>query len=127
MHHRLPLDDQRPLDVEAAFGSVVVDAGTPIPTEMVDADAVFLKIDDVEQALSQLNELGGLEGTFEDGVLHPLAVVEAGLRNAAEAPLASVGGGGDVVGDQDIHGRFGVGDSGMESAKRPDHRARKAG
>jgi len=64
---------------------------------MVEAEAVLLKRDDLEEPVFQVGELGGFKRALEDGVLHPLAGVEAGLGHLAETALATAGGGGYIV------------------------------
>jgi hypothetical protein len=56
-----------------------------------------------KEALLEKSELPGVHLALEYGVLHPLAEILAGLGHTAQAALASFGGGGDIVGDEDVH------------------------
>ena len=76
----------------------------PVVAEVVVAQAVVLRIDDLFEPCPQGCHLAGVELALEDAVLHPLPVVKAGLRHLAQSARASRRAGGDIVGDQDIHG-----------------------
>jgi hypothetical protein len=72
---------------------------TTIAAEVVEADAVLLKVDQGEKASSEMVDLGLFEVTLENGILHAGSeVLERGGEMVA-APVV-----GDVVGDDDQEG-----------------------
>ncbi len=72
--------------------------------QVVDAEAVFLRVDDVGEAGDEPFFLGVVDGAFEDGVLDALSPAFAGFGDFAEAAAAFFGEGVDVVGDEEVHG-----------------------
>lgn len=79
---------------------MVFDSFLVITTEEIEADTVLSSIEDVEQTVSQLGPLSGIDLTFEDRVLYPLTIVETDLGDLGKS-LASGGvGSRNVIGDQ---------------------------
>jgi len=83
----------------------VFDASLPVGTEVVETDAIFFRVDDVKEFIFAVGPLGGIDFHFEDGVLDTLSVVETGFGGVPQ-PAFSLGScGGNIIGDEDIHGR----------------------
>ena len=101
---RVRLDDQGAIDIEGGLGSDVLDPLLPVVAQVVDAQAIGGGINNGFQPRGQGNELRRIQLAFEDGVLDSLPVVEAGLGGLPQSPCATCGGGGDIVGDEDVHG-----------------------
>ena len=80
------------------------DAAVPIIAKEVEPDGVLFAIHKIEDFGSEGDELGLIDFAFEDGVLDALAVVEAEFGDAPQASRAALAGGGDIVGDEDLHG-----------------------
>jgi len=97
------LNHEGAVDIVGGFGSVVIHSSSPIVTQMVEAETVLGGIDNGEKFLFEEDELGGFDFAFEDGILHALAVVFASFGYLSESLFAAGGGGGDVVGYEDIH------------------------
>lgn len=97
-------NDKRSFHIVAVFCAMMLNLVMPIAAKMVKPETVGFRINDVEKAGLESNELGGIDLTLEDGVLDALAVVEAGLGGAPQPGLPGGRGGGDVVSDEDIHG-----------------------
>jgi len=87
----------------------------PVRSQKIKPNRIGRWIDDVEKACFEGGEFGRIDFAFKDGVLHPLAMVGAGLGGAAEAPSALRAYGRDVIGDKNIHGD-GSGRGGEESS-----------
>jgi hypothetical protein len=98
-------DEQRAFRIDGRLGSVVLDSALPFVAEKVEPQAVVIEVSELEQVSSEANPLVVLEEALEDGVLHPLAVVKAGIGHTAEPALAVGRDGGDIVADEDHHGR----------------------
>jgi hypothetical protein len=98
------LEDERAFDVVVIVLAVVLNLLLPVFSKMVDANTVGFLIDDGKEFPPKLNELRVIHLALEDGILNALAVVEAGFRNLAEAFLSGFCDGGNVVGEEDIHG-----------------------
>ena len=97
-------ENERAFNIISLFGAVMFDFVLPIGAEMIEAEAVGFGIDDVDEPVFEVDELGGIDLALEDGILDALAEVEAGFGGPSEAVFAGGGGGADVVGDEDIHG-----------------------
>ena len=80
----------------------------PFVAEKVEAQTVALEVCELEEFGAEMDPLVVLQETLEDGVLHTLAVVEAGFGDAAEASLAIGGRGRDIVADDHEHGGLGT-------------------
>ena len=59
------------------LGADVLDAPLPFRSEKVEAKAVLDGIGFRDKGRPKHNPLGGIHETFEDGVLHPLAMIFA--------------------------------------------------
>lgn len=75
----------------------------PIFPEQINPEAVCRRIDDVEQASANRDELPGIDEAFEDGILHALPIIEACLRRASESAPSRRCSRGNIVGDEDLH------------------------
>jgi len=95
---------KRAIDVITLFGSVVLDLVVPVAAEMIETETVSLEIDDVEQAGFECYELRRIHLALEDRGLDALAVIKTSFGGPPQAGFPGRGGGGDVVGDEDIHG-----------------------
>ena len=98
-----PLHDQGPARIERSFRPVMLYPLIPILPQHVNAQAVGLRINDLQEAIADGDQLTRIDQAFEDGVLHALAVIEARLGRLTKSPAAGRGDGGDVVGDKDLH------------------------
>src|SRR5262245_13072526 len=67
---------------------MVLDPPPPVRPEKVESEAVLLGVVEAEKPMAKLRPLVGVEQTLEDGVLDPLAEIEAFLRGLAEAAAA---------------------------------------
>lgn len=97
-------NDHGSIHVERGFGAVVFHTPVPFSAEKIEPDGVGVEIDNIEDFSTELNKARGIHLAFENGVLDALAEIQAGLGSAAESALSAFGGGGDVVGDEDLHG-----------------------
>src|SRR3954469_10561384 len=82
----------------------MLDTAFPVAAKLIEAEAVFLGTVLLEESVPELGPLRGIDGTLEDGVLHPLAIIEADLRHPTQAPPACLVDRGYVVADQYHHG-----------------------
>jgi len=96
-------NNERSLDIVAGIGPMVLDLVLPIRAEVIEAQAVGFRVDDVKQAVFKHHELGRVHLALENGILHSLAIIETGLGSAAQAGLANRGCGGNIVSDEDVH------------------------
>jgi hypothetical protein len=60
----------------------------PLVAEEIEAQTVAFKIRELEQRRAKLHPLVVFQQTFENRILHPLTVVEAGLGDTAEPTFA---------------------------------------
>lgn len=75
-----------------------------VVSQVIEAQAVCVFVDEVFEPCSELNGLCFVHAAFEDGVLHPLAVGGAASGYLPE-PFPACGGGGiDVIGYKEEHG-----------------------
>jgi hypothetical protein len=96
-------DDKRSFHVISIIRSVVLDLVVPVAAEMIETEAVGFRIDDVQEAGFKADKLRGIYLALEDGILHSLPEVETSLGGPAQAGFSGGRGGGDVVGDEDVH------------------------
>lgn len=80
------------------------DAVIPIFPQQIDAEAVGLRINDLEEASADIDELAGIKQAFEDRVLHTLTIIKARPGRAAKSAPARGSDGGDIVGNEHLHG-----------------------
>jgi len=69
----------------------MIDSASPVIAQVIEAETVFVWIDNGEEILFEEHELGGGYFAFEDGILHALSVVEAGFGDLAESFFAAGG------------------------------------
>ena len=84
---REPQNDERAVQVERRLGADMLDAAVPVGAEIVEAQAVACRDRSrpASRALSA-DPLRRVDLALEDRVLHPLAVVLAGLGDPTQAP-----------------------------------------
>ena len=99
--------DERFGQVDGFVHAVVFDALSGLFIEKVEAKRVFISLDLAQETFTQEHPFLLTDLTLEDGFLHARAVVLAGLGHAAEPTQAGLLDRGDVVGDEDQHGRRG--------------------
>jgi hypothetical protein len=97
-------EDKWVFDVIVIVLAVVLNLLLPVFSKMVDADTVGVRVDDGKEFPPELDKLRVIHLALEDGILDALAVVEAGFRDLTKAFLSGFGDGGNVVGEEDIHG-----------------------
>jgi hypothetical protein len=97
--------DERAFDVVVIVLAVVLNLLLPVFSKVINADTVSFCVDNGKEFPPELDKLRVIHLALEDGVLDALAVVEAGFRDLAEAFLSGFGYGGDVVGEEDVHGK----------------------
>jgi hypothetical protein len=83
-------DEQRALRIYRWFSPVVLDPALPFVAKEVESQAVVLKVRELKQCRAKLHPLIVFEQTFENRILHPLAMIETGLGDTPE-PSFSVG------------------------------------
>jgi hypothetical protein len=95
----------------------MLDAMLPITAKRVEAKAVLLRVDQLDELVPQLGPLGWVHRAFKNGILHALAAIQALLGYAPQTPPSFAIDRGYVVGYQDHHrwcssllGRFTNGD-----------------
>jgi len=71
--------------------------------ERIDAKAIFRRVDDLQQRLSEENPVLRWDQTFKDRLLDALAVILASLGDSAQASTSSGAGCEDVIGNQVEH------------------------
>ena len=97
--------DERAFDVVVIVLAMVLNLLLPVFSKVINADTVGFCVDDGKEFPPELDKLRVIHLALEDGILDALAVVEAGFRYLAQALLAGFGDGGDVVGEEDVHGK----------------------
>ena len=83
----------------------MLDAPLPFVAEEIETQAVALQIRELQQLRTKRDPLVVGQQTFKHGVLHALAVVQAGFGDVAQAAPPFSGCGGDIVADKNHHGR----------------------
>ena len=78
-------NDKRPLNIITLFRSVMLHFVVPVAAEVVKAQAVGFGIDNIQQSCFEGDKLGWVDFALEDGVLNPLAIVEASFGRAPQA------------------------------------------
>ncbi len=71
--------------------------------QVVDADAVLRRVNDVMQLGFEDKPLRGIADDLEDGLLDAVAISFACLRDPAKPTFSFPSGGVDVVGDEQFH------------------------
>src|SRR5688572_18417403 len=84
----LTSNDEWALEVQRRLGAVMLEAALPVGAEIVEPQAVGLRVDDLQQAVLEFGELRRIELALEDRVLHALAAVQAGPGDLAQALAA---------------------------------------
>ncbi len=64
----------------------------------------MIQICQLQKLGSEMNPLVVVQEAFEDGILRPLSVIEAGFGHSPQASFAFGGAGGNIVADKDHHG-----------------------
>lgn len=82
---------------------MVFNAVDPIVSEVVYANAVGLLIYDMQKFCTHFNMLCWCNQAFKYGILNALSVIQADFGNLSKSPFSGGTGGGDIVGDQDVH------------------------
>ncbi len=113
----LDSNDKRPFDIITIFCSVMLHFVVPVATEVVKAKAVGFGIDNIQQSCFESDKLCWVHFALEDGVLNPLAIVEASFGRATQAGFSDGRAGRDIVSDEDIH-EFEIGNAGLARKKR---------
>ncbi len=92
------------MEIRHRFGTMVFDAVLETGAEEIESQAVLFGFVLIEQSEAKSCPLFGVHDALEDGVLHPLTEIEAGLGNTAKP--ARPGGifRRDIVADDDEHG-----------------------
>ena len=96
-------DDQRAFKVEWFLQPDVLDPGSDVFVQRIDAKAVLLGIDDREKPFAEDDPFGRADQALEDRILDALPEVFTGLGCVPEASTAFGGYRGDVIGDQVKH------------------------
>ena len=86
---------------------MVLDSPLPFGPEKIKTQAVVFQIRELQEFRPKRDPLVVGEQAFEHGILHTLAVVQAGFGDVAQAPLAVGCRGGDIVTDEDHHRKMG--------------------
>jgi len=71
--------------IDAGLRSDMLNAPPPVRPKVVEPQAVLSRIDFIDQALLQDRPLCRVHDTFKDRILHPLAIVLAGLGHTVKA------------------------------------------
>jgi hypothetical protein len=103
---RLGSNEQRPFRIERRFRPMVLNASLPLRSEKIETQAVMFQVCEPQEVCPEGDPLIVGQEAFKDGVLHALAVVQAGFGDVAEATLAIGRRGGDIVADEDHHRRM---------------------
>jgi len=82
----------------------VFDPSLPVAAKKVEPKAVLVGVGFVDELLSQVRPLRGIDQALEDGVLDPLTEVLTDFRNVSQAASAFFAFGVHVVGDKNHHG-----------------------
>jgi len=84
----------------------MLDFSLPVSAQVIEAEAVLRQVGDFEQPGLEERPLSGIGFHLENGVLHPLSHVFAGLGHLPQ-PFGAVGRRGrNVIRDEHIHGLF---------------------
>lgn len=73
------LDDQGTMQIKGGLGADVLNAPLPMLPEVIKAQAILGRINQVSQALFQKCPLRGINLNFKDGILHALTIVTTRL------------------------------------------------
>lgn len=82
------LKNQWAVEVESGLGTDILDTVLPVLAEMVEAQAILIGVDQVDQPLFERGPLCRLKFDFEQRILYPLAIVATGFGDPAQAPFA---------------------------------------
>jgi len=96
-------DDQRPLRIIRFFGADMLDPLPPIGAQEIKTETVLLRINLIDQPLTQPRPLGWINRAFKNGKLNPLTEILARLGNPAQPPLPLRLYGGDVITHDNQH------------------------
>lgn len=96
-------NDKRPFDIITIFRSVMLHFMMPVTAQMVEAQAVGFGIDNIQQSRFKGDKLCWIHFALEDGVLNPLAIVEASFGRAPQTGFSDGRAGRDIVSDEYIH------------------------
>ena len=100
------LQDQRSVQIQRFFESVMLRLVSGVFIQMIEPERILLRIDFFQQAISEYRPLGFSELAFKNRHLYPDAVILTGSRHAAQSLLPRSISGGDVICNQDEHGRL---------------------
>lgn len=100
---KITLDHERPSRVERRFGPVVFHALIPLFAQDIDAQAVGLRIDNVEKPGANADKLARIDQAFENRILDALTMIKARLRCPAKSAPSGSRDGGHIVGDENLH------------------------
>ena len=78
-------EDQGAAEISAGLTTNMLHPPTPVRAEMIETQAVFRRIDNVNQPCAKYGPKRRVEIAFKDGILHPLTIVETGSGNGSLA------------------------------------------
>ena len=72
---------------------MMIDSMPPVVPQMIESNAIFLQVDNLEKPLFQFRKPGRLQTTFENGILNPLAMIKADFGDIPQSfpPSRSLG------------------------------------
>jgi len=81
------LNEQRPLRIVPCLGPKVLDTLLPVLAEIVKPQAIFLRVNRIDQPAFQLHPLSWIDQALENRVLYPLAAILAELGHVPKPAL----------------------------------------
>jgi hypothetical protein len=99
----ISLHNQRAFKVDRLILADVFDASSDILVERINPKAVFIGVNDLDEAVPEKEPVLGFDEAFEHGFLNSLAVILAGLCDLAKTTPSLVGCRRDIIGNQIEH------------------------
>jgi len=98
-----PLGQQGALGIIPLLGAEVLDPFLPVLPEIVKPQAIFLGVGHIDEGVFELDPLGWINQTFENGVLHALAAILTEFGYVSKPTLTGGSLGVHVVSNQYHH------------------------
>lgn len=100
---RFELNHQWTGRVEGFFDADVLYSLVPHGAKVVKSKRILFFIDYFNQSLLHFHKLGRVDLALEDGKLNSLPIIKTDFGHASKTFGTALGGGGDIVGDENVH------------------------
>jgi hypothetical protein len=92
------------IQIKDGLRANMLDFTSPVGSQVVEAEAIGDRIDQIAQALTYYHPTSIVHFKFENGKLDALTEVPTNFGNAPQAPFTADGNSAHVIADQDHHG-----------------------